>query len=170
LIYLGWSLSKQGKASGIEEIETGLRGAHQIGAGRLQPFHLSLAADAYSNAGRHDKARAAIAEAVTALTRGSDLALAAEIYRMRAVLLLSADAGQHETAEADLHHALEIARSQESPSLQLRAASDLARLLAERGERQEAADLLAPIYGWFSEGFCMPDLKEAKTLLNELGA
>ena len=89
---------------------------------------------------------------------------------MRAALLLRSDAGQLGAAKADLRCALEIARKQESPSLQLRAARDLARLLAEQGERRQAADLLAPIYGGFTEGFNMRDLIEAKALLDELRA
>lgn len=64
--------------------------------------------------------------------------------------------------------ALEVARAQEARSLELRAAGDLARLWAGRGERARAADLLAPVYGWFTEGFDTADLKEAKALLAEL--
>jgi predicted ATPase len=66
--------------------------------------------------------------------------------------------------------ALEVARAQQAHSLELRAACDLARLWAEHGDRQRAADLLGPIYGWFTEGFDTPDLKEAKTLLEALNA
>jgi predicted ATPase len=68
----------------------------------------------------------------------------------------------------NLRRALQIAEQQEAPSLQLRAARDLARVHAERGERSQAADLLAPIYAWFTEGFDTPDLKEVKALLDEL--
>ena len=169
LVYLGWALSQQGKASGIEEIEAGLMGAQRIGAGRMEPLHLGLAADAYSHAGRLNEARSAIARAFTALAHGCDLALAAELHRRRAALLLHADADQSSAAGADLRRALEIARQQESPMLQLRAARDLARLLAGQGERRQAADLLSPIHDWFTEGFDLPDLKEAKALLDELG-
>ncbi len=97
-------------------------------------------------------------------------AFVAELHRLRGLLLLRADAGEHRKAEADFRTALEIARQQEALSLQLRAARDLARLLAERGERQEARDLLATVYREFTEGFDTPDLVEAKTLLNELHA
>jgi predicted ATPase len=111
-----------------------------------------------------------IAKAFDALAQGRDMTLAAELHRMRATFLLRADAGQCGPAEEDLRRALEIARSQESPTLQLRAARDLARLLAENGERQQAVDLLAPIYAWFTEGFDLPDLKDARALLDELRA
>jgi predicted ATPase len=89
---------------------------------------------------------------------------------MRAELRLYADTGESDAAGADLRRALEIARQQEAPSLQLRAARDLARVMAERGERQQAADLLSPICGWFTEGFDTADLREAKALLEELRA
>jgi predicted ATPase len=73
-------------------------------------------------------------------------------------------------AAADLRHALEIARRQKAPSLQLRAARDLARLLAEQADGQHAIELLAPIYGQFAEGLDTPDLKETTALLDELRA
>jgi predicted ATPase len=73
-------------------------------------------------------------------------------------------------AEVDLRHALEITRQQKAKSLELRAARDLARMMAERGERQQAADLLSPVYRGFAEGFDTLDLKEAKVLLDQLRA
>ena len=105
-----------------------------------------------------------------ALVNGQDLGFAAEVHRTRAMLSLRAGGGERGAAEADLRRALQIARQQEAPSLQLRAARDLARVLAERGERSQAAVLLAPIYASFTEGFDTPDLKEAKALLDELAA
>ena len=165
---LGWALSQQGTAPGLDEIEVGLRAAQQIGAGRLQPFHQSLAADAYARAGMHDEARASIGKAFTALTRNRDLAFAADLHRMRAALLLRAGASERNTAEADLRRALEISQQQEALSLQLRAARDLASLLADRGERRQGYDLLYPIYSRFTEGFETADLKEARALLDQL--
>ncbi len=165
-INLGWALSQQGAAPGIEEIEAGLEEARQIGAGRLEPFHLGLAADAYARAGHRDEAGASLAKAFSALARGHHSYLTADLHRMRAALTLSA--GDRDAAETDLRRALEVAREQEAPSLQLRAARDLGRLLAERGERRQAADLLAPIYGGFTEGFDTADLVEAKELLEQL--
>ena len=73
-------------------------------------------------------------------------------------------------AAACFHQALDVARSQQAKSLELRAATSLARLWRAQGKRQEAYDLLAPIYGWFTEGFDTADLQEAKALLDELGA
>jgi predicted ATPase len=168
LIHLGWALSQQGTSSGLDEIEAGLREAKQLGAGRLEPFHLGLAADAYARAGRRDEARASIGKAFEALAIGRDLAFAAELHRLRGALLLRAERSAREAAEADLRRALEIAGQQEALSLQLRAARDLARLLADRGERQQAHDLIVPIYSAFTEGFDLADLKEAKTLVDEI--
>ena len=169
-VHLGWALLQQGTSSGIEEIEAGLREASAIGAGRFVPLHLSIAAEAHSHAGNHGEARLRIAKAFDALAHGHDMAFAAELHRMRAGLLLRAGADERDAAEGDLRMALQIAGQQESPSLKLRAARDLARLSAERGERQQAADLLAPIYAGFTEGFDTLDLKEARALLDELHA
>jgi class 3 adenylate cyclase/predicted ATPase len=170
LIHLGWALSQQDTAPGLDEIEAGLREAQQIGAGRLEPLHLSLAADAYSRAGRYNDARLSIEKAFAALARGHDLALAAELHRKRAALMLYCGAGDRDAAEADLSRALEIARQQNARSLELRAARDLTRAMAERGEQQQAADRLAAVYAGFTEGFDTPDLKEAKVLLDQLHA
>jgi predicted ATPase len=96
--------------------------------------------------------------------------LASELHRKRAALVLYTGAGDRGAAEVDLRRALEIARQQKAKSLELRAARDLARVLAERGERQQAADLLSPVYDGFTEGFDTLDLKEAKALLDQLRA
>ena len=167
-IHLGWALSQQGTAPGTGEIEAGLHEVHRIGVGRFEHFHQSLAAQACSRAGRHAEASARITKAFELLAYGCDVAFAAELHRARASLLLSADSSQSDAAEADLRRALDIARQQAALSLQLRAARDLASLLAGRGERQEAADLLAPIYAAFTEGFDTLDLLEAKALLDDL--
>lgn len=168
LIHLGWTLSQRDATSGLEEIEAGLREARQISVGRLEPFHLGILADAYSRAGRHGDAEARIARAFEAMANSQHLALAAELHRMRGVIVLRAAGPQGGGAETDFRQAMEIAGEQEALSLQLRAARDLARLLADAGERRQAADLLAPIYGAMTEGFDTPDLVEARALLDEL--
>jgi class 3 adenylate cyclase/predicted ATPase len=169
-IHLGWALFEQHIVQGLKEIEAGLLKADQVGAEMFGPFHLGLAANAYSLAGRHQEASASIKKAFEMLTRRCDLAFAAELHRIRAAMLLRTDATQRRVAEADLSRALEIARQQEALSLQLRAARDLAQMLAEQGERQQAADLLIPVYNKFTEGFDTSDLKEARTLLDEMRA
>jgi predicted ATPase len=169
-VHLGWALSQQDPTAGLEDIEAGLREARQIRARRLEPLHLGILADAYSRAGRHGDAEALIAKAFEALADGRHFAFAAELHRMRGVIALRAAASAGDEAEADFRRAMEIARQQEALSPQLRAARDLARLLAEEGERRQAADLLAPLYSAFTEGFDTSDLKEARTLLDELRA
>ena len=91
-----------------------------------------------------------------------------ELYRLKGELLLAQSPDNHTEAEPCFHHALEIARSQQAKSLELRAATSLARLWQRQGKRQEAYDLLAPVYGWFTEGFDTADLQEAQALLEEL--
>jgi predicted ATPase len=92
----------------------------------------------------------------------------AELYRLKGALLLQQSSENHLEAETCFHHALAIARHQQARSLELRAATSLARLWQQQGKRQEAHDLLAPVYNWFTEGFNTLDLKEAKALLHEL--
>ena len=104
----------------------------------------------------------------TRARRAAACSFAADLHRTRAMVLLHLDRSERDAAAADLDRALEIARQQEAPSLQLRAGRDLARLLAERGETRQAVDLLAPVFDGFCEGFDTPDLAEAKDLLNDL--
>jgi predicted ATPase len=92
----------------------------------------------------------------------------AELGRLKGELLLTASAAQHAEAEACFHQALAIARSQQAKSWELRAAMSLSRLWRRQGKRDEARELLAPIYGWFTEGFDTADLQEAKVLIEEL--
>ena len=92
----------------------------------------------------------------------------AEIHRLKGVLLLS----QGNTAESEIcfERSIRIARRQRATSLELRAATSLARVWGDQGRRAEARDLLAPVYGWFTEGFDTPDLKDARALLDALNA
>jgi len=93
-----------------------------------------------------------------------------ELYRLKGALLLQQSSDHATEAEACFHHAIRIAQSQQAKSLELRAATSLARLWQHQGKRAEAHVLLAPVYGWFTEGFDTADLQEAKMLLEELGA
>jgi len=91
-----------------------------------------------------------------------------ELYRLKGELLLQQSSDNQAEAEHCFHHALDLARNQQAKSWELRAATSLARLWQQQGKRQEAHDLLAPVYGWFTEGFDTADLQEAKALLEEL--
>jgi predicted ATPase len=155
---------------GLTEIEAGLHETALIGAGRYESFHLGIVADASVRAGRKDVARTRITEAFAALSRGHHEAFAAELYRTRAAVFMHLDCGERRGVAADLHRALDLARQQKALSLELRAARDLARLLAEHGEKQQAVDALAPVYDRLTEGFGARDLVEAASLLSDLGA
>ena len=112
-------------------------------------------------------ARAALEEGLdTAVATGQHL-WDAELHRLTGTVLLAEN--KLNQGEASLQQAIRIAQAQKAKSLELRAARDVARLWGEQGRRTEARDLLTPVYGWFTEGFDTPDLKEAKALLDELG-
>jgi len=108
-----------------------------------------------------------LAEALQLVERKGERRLDAELNRQKGRLLLRQ--GHAEAAEELYRKALDIAKGQEAKLWELRAAVSLARLHRGQGHRTEARDLLAPVYGWFSEGFETRDLKEAKALLDELG-
>jgi predicted ATPase len=129
---------------------------------------LARAADAYRAAGRADDGLLVIDEARTAVERIGARWFEPEVHRLHGELLLMAD--ERSTADAETHfqRALTLAREQRAKLLELRAATSLARLWHDQGKRREAYDLLAPVYGWFTEGFGTPDLKDAKALLDEL--
>jgi predicted ATPase len=91
-----------------------------------------------------------------------------ELYRLKGILLLQQSSDNQADAETCFHHAISMAQSQQAKSWELRAATSLARLWQQQGKRQEALDLLAPVYGWFTEGFDTADLQDAKALLDEL--
>jgi len=110
-----------------------------------------------------------LTEALTLTDTTGEQWYASECYRLKGELLLQQSSDNQAEAESSFHHALEIARSQQAKSFELRVATSLARLWQQQGKRQEAYDLLAPVYGWFTEGFDTADLQEAKALLDVLG-
>jgi len=93
---------------------------------------------------------------------------APELYRLKGALLLQQSSDNDTEAETCFHHAMAIAQNQQAKSFELRAATNLARLWQQQGKRQEAHDLLAPVYHWFTEGFDTADLQDAKALLDAL--
>ena len=168
-VFLGWALVRQGQhREGLDEISAGLSQTRRTGAGRILPLLLGLAAEAQLMAGDLTKASTTIEDAFGSLKRTGDVAWAADLHRIRAALLLDSSAPQLQDAEADFLRAIEIAKKQQAPSLELRAATGLAQLWAEQGEREKGVDLLAPIYGRFTEGFETADLTEARVLLKQL--
>jgi class 3 adenylate cyclase/predicted ATPase len=134
----------------------------------VQTYFLMLLADAWLRLARPDEAQAAIKEGLARAEATGERFCTAELHRLRARASLALDARDARGAEAALDAALAAARHQSSRLFELRAACDLARLWADRGERRNAHDLLAPVYGWFTEGFNTPDLKDAKALLDTI--
>jgi len=132
-------------------------------------YFLVLLAECLLSAGRTDDASARLAEAAELLSNGERFH-EAELNRITAELLMSQSAANQDAAEAKLHEAIRVSRSQGAKSLELRATTSLARLLAKHRGRDEARMILAEIYGWFTEGFDTPDLKEAKALLDQFSA
>ena len=109
-----------------------------------------------------------LAEALTLMDTTGERVWEPELHRLKGALLLQQSADNHTEAQACFQQALDVARSQQVKSLELRAATSLSRLWQEQGKRTEARQLLAEVYGWFTEGFGTPDLREAKALLDEL--
>ena len=130
------------------------------------PYHIALLARACEIAGQIEEALALLDDALQIVERTGERWLAAELHRHKGQLLLRQ--GHSEAAEELYRKALSIAEEQEAKLWELRAAVSLARLRRDQGRRAEARDLLAPVYGWFTEGFDTADLKEAKALLDEL--
>ena len=151
-----------------EEMRNFLDRRAAMGSVYMHTYFLMLLADAWLWLGRPDEARAAIKEGLARAEATGEHICTAELHRLRARVCLALDARDARGAEAALDAGLAAARHQSSRIFELRAACDLARLRADRGERRKAHDLLAPVYGWFTEGFKTADLKDAKALLGEL--
>jgi len=165
----GWALAAQGQgAEGVQQIRQGLAVWRATGADLNRPWFLALLAEACGRAGEAEEGLTAVAEALTAVHIKANRVCEAELYRLKGELLLQQVIPEVQQAETCLQHALATARRQQAKSLELRAAMSLARLWQRQGKRAEAHTLLAPIYGWFTEGFDTADLQEAKALLEAL--
>ena len=134
------------------------------------PHFLGLLAGVHTQAGSPTQALALLTEALAIVERTQERWFEAELHRLRAEALLAGSPRDVAEAEASLRRALAVAREQGAKFWELRAAITLARLWRDQGKRREARDLLAPVYGWFTEGFDTLDLKEAKALLDELSS
>ena len=165
----GWALGEQEpSAELVASMRQGLGAARATGAGLFTPYWLALLASIHGRLGQAEEGLVATAEAMTEVARSGERFWEAEVQRLKGQLLLQADAGNEGEAEACFHRAIEIARSQKARSWELRAATSLARLWRDQGKVDAARDLLAPIYGWFTEGFDTAGLKDAEALLEEL--
>jgi predicted ATPase len=132
------------------------------------PVWLSLLARAYGELGQFDDPLSHIGEAITAAETTKDKCYEAEVYRIAGEIALMSPERDAAKAEAYFERAFAVARAQQAKSFELRAAMSTARLWRDQGSRDEARVLLAPVYGWFTEGFDTLDLKQAKALLDEL--
>src|SRR5262249_49536883 len=149
-------------------ITSGVTAQRSTGATVLIPSFLSSLARAYADLGRFDDAWRYIDEAMTAVESTKEKLLEAEMRRFAGKIALLSPKPDAEKAKVYFERALSVARQQQAKSLELRAAMSLARRWRDQGKPQQARELLAPVYGWFTEGFDTPDLKDAKALLTEL--
>jgi predicted ATPase len=156
----GWALSASGESEeGLAQIGQGVDSC----VGVLQQILLALQANAQLAIGKPEAALASVAAGLTAVEKMGGAPLEAELYRLRGEALL---AGAGTVSEAE--KGISVARRQNAKSWELRGAMSLARLRRQPGRQQEAVALLAPILGWFTEGFDTADLKDAKALLDKL--
>jgi class 3 adenylate cyclase/predicted ATPase len=170
-ILLGAALCQQDHCeAGVASMRQGLTAYHATGAELLRPGFLAQLAEGYGRGGHPDDGLRALTQALELLEAHQERMLEAELYRLKGELLWQSGVftPPPEAAEACFRQALEVARRQQARSLELRAAMSLSRLWQQQGERAAAHQLLAEVYGWFTEGFDTADLQAAKALLEEL--
>ncbi len=136
----------------------------------MAPTFISHLAKAQADLGQFDQAWCYVGEAIATVEASKETWCEAEVNRLAGEIVLRMPRPDVAKAEAYFERALSVARQQQAKSWELRAAMSLARLWRDQGKVSEARELLAPVYGWFTEGFDTRDLKEAKALLEELGS
>jgi class 3 adenylate cyclase/predicted ATPase len=165
----GCVLAQTGKAAdAIQVISAAIAGLRAIGATTWGTFWLAHLALAYAALGKLDEAWRCIREAMTAVETTKEQWCLAEINRVAGEIALKSPEPDAPKAQAYFERALSVARQQQAKSWELRTAMSMARLWLSQGKREQSRELLAPVYGWFTEGFDTLDLKEAKALLAEL--
>jgi predicted ATPase len=183
-IFRGWALAEQSHLEeGLTETSQGLAAYRVTEANNEMPYHLALLGEVYGKAGQTDNGLTMLAEALEIVNRTGGRFYEAELYRLKGELSLQSRQVKNKSktsqdksrtrsleseAEACFHKAIEIARQQQAKSLELRAVTSLSRLWQQQGKKDEAWQMLAEIYNWFTEGFDTKDLQEAKALLAEL--
>jgi class 3 adenylate cyclase/predicted ATPase len=167
---LGWVLVQRGELeAGVEKIREGLRTYGATGAKQWQPCGLSLLAEACWKAGQIEDGLSAISEALSLVEKTGERCWETEIYRLNGHLLRAQSPGNQVKVEKCFRHAIDLAQAKNAKSLELKATTSLSRLWRDQGKREAARDALAKIYGWFTDGFDTPYVKEARELLEELG-
>jgi predicted ATPase len=173
-ILRGWVLAMQGQGEkGIAEMRRGIAASRTTGTELFQLHSLARLAEGYGKARHGEEGLTALVEALALIDTTGERWYEAELYRLKGELTLQSPASGPRSqvaseAEECFHRALDIARTQQAKSLELRAGMSLSRLWQQQGKREEAHLLLAEIYRWFTEGFDTKDLQEAKALLEEL--
>jgi predicted ATPase/class 3 adenylate cyclase len=169
IIFGGRVLAEQGQGEeGIAQMRQGVTAFEAIQSRLLRPYCLALLAEAHGRVRQTEAGLAVLAEALTVAHDNGEHHYEAELYRLKGELLLMRPVPDERAAEDCFHRALDVARRQQAKSLELRAAMSLSRLWQRQGKRDDARELLAPLYGWFTEGFDTADLQEARALLDEL--
>jgi predicted ATPase len=168
-LHQGWALLTAGKTTeGMAQLHEGLRAYRAKGTAMHLPAYLARLAEAYHRQGQSEEGLAVLTEALTLVDTTDERWWEAELHRLQGEFLLQRTAPDTQQAERCFQHAIEVARHQQGKALELRAAMSLSRLWQQQGKCTEAHTLLAPLYGWFTEGFDTADLQEAKMLLEEL--
>jgi predicted ATPase len=172
-IVRGWALVEQGQGEeGLVQMRQGIVPLQAAGADLQRSHFLFLLVEAYGKVGRAEEGLVLLAEALAWVDKTGERWWEAGLHWLNGQLTLQSQSEspeqRSEEAEACFQQALAVARKQEAKSWELRAATSLARLWQQQGKKQEARDLLAPVYNWFTEGFDTADLKDAKALLEDL--
>jgi predicted ATPase len=168
-IQWGWALADQGKnVEGLPQIRQGLAAYQATGAEVQWPYLLTMLAEAHWRAEQAEDGSRVLTEALAVMDKTGERFYAAEIHRLRGEILLQLSSDNATEAETCFKQAITIAQNQSAKSWELRAATSLARLWRSQGKRDEARELLEPVYSWFTEGFDTADLRDAKALLDEL--
>jgi predicted ATPase len=168
IILRGWAWFEEGRQEGIAQVHQGLSDLRATGAELWRPSFLALLAEAHGRTGRPEEGLGALDEALALVAKNGERAHEAELHRLRGELLRASTTKDEPKVAAAFQEALRIARQQEAKCLELRAAVSLARFWADHGQPGKARELLAGVYGWFTEGFDTADLSNAKALLEEL--
>jgi predicted ATPase len=179
-ILRGWALAEEGqREEGIAQMRQGVAAWRATGAELTQPYFLALLAEVYGKVGQTEEGLRVLAEALAQVDKTGERFHEAELYRLKGQLTLQkfqvsgfklqvTNPQVEAEAEECFLKAVDIARQQQAKSLELRTTTSLARLWQSQGKKDEARQLLAEIYGWFTEGFDTKDVQEAKALLTEL--
>ena len=174
-LWMAWGMLQRGKAltelgqidEGISQIEQGLSVCRATGAGD-RTSHIAWLAEGYGKRGQPEEGLTILGEALSQIDITGQHEDEAESYRLKGELLLQQSPANATEAETCFHQAISVAQNQQAKSWELRAATSLARLWQSQGERDEARELLEPVYSWFTEGFDTADLIDAKALLDVL--